>query len=333
MGIALKEVYTAMLNNGWSPEKDSINKSEHVFVPTLEKALLSALSYEKNNLKESTYGQYQTAYNRFMEWCKDHFFAGVKVNQFKRKQFPQYLNYLSDQGNNPTSINNNKRAISALFSKLVADFVIEVNPIAGIVTKSSKPLKNRPFTVKQFNAIIEKCNEVDLYLIHFIKFMIYAMLRPREVIRLKKSSIKDDLIFVDTKKGMATISIIDKLKPLVNKLVNESKLDEDNLLSYQNKPMHWTASEKAKTNVFTRRFKKIKDQLGLDATYGLYRFRHTAIYHLYQSYLKEGLSHSEIVNKLLPITRHKSEKELTSYLREVGAMLPPDYSERFTFNL
>ena len=30
--------------------------------------------------------------------------------------------------------------------------------------------------------------------------MIYAMLRPREVIRLKKSSIKDNLIFVDTKK-------------------------------------------------------------------------------------------------------------------------------------
>ena len=97
--------------------------------------------------------------------------------------------------------------------------------------------------------------------------------------------------------------------------------------------MVWTASEKAKTNVFTRRFKKIKDQLGLDETYGLYSFRHTAIYHLYQSYLNDGLAHGENINKLLPITRHKSEKELTAYLREVGAMLPPDYSERFTFNL
>jgi integrase len=116
-------------------------------------------------------------------------------------------------------------------------------------------------------------------------------------------------------------------------LIQQCTTEDDNLLSYQNKPLLWKASEKSKTNVFTRRFKEIKSTVGLDQNYGLYSFRHTAIYHLYQSYLTDGLSHNEIINKLLPITRHKSEKELTAYLREVGAMLPPDYSERFTFDL
>ena len=158
-GKVLIEVYTEMLHRGWSPETKKIDNKLSASMPTLQLALQNALIHKKNTLKESTFSQYQTAYNRFMEWCKSNFFAGLRVDQFKRKQFAQYLNYLSDEGNNPTSINNNKRAISALFSKLVADFVIEVNPVAGIVTETSKPLKNRPFTAKQFENIIKKCND------------------------------------------------------------------------------------------------------------------------------------------------------------------------------
>ncbi|WP_397301616.1 tyrosine-type recombinase/integrase [Nonlabens ulvanivorans] len=332
IGNALVGAYTTMLNRGWSPESNNYQKNQSS-LPTLQNALKFALNQKKNTLKESTFNQYQTAHNRFLEWAKKNLIAGQQINLFQRKQFAQYLNYLREDGNNATSINNNKRAISALFSKLVADFIIEVNPIAGIKTETSQPLKNRPFTAQQLSNVLEMCRSKDPYLLHFIKFMVYAMLRPREVIRLKKNSIQGNLIFVDTKKGMATINIIDKLKPLVEDLVKNCNSDEHNLLSYKNCPLLWEAGEKAKTNVFTRRFKKIKDQLGLDEAYGLYSFRHTAIYHLYQSYLKEGLPHVDIVNKLLPITRHKSEKELTAYLREVGAMLPPDYSERFTFDL
>ncbi|WP_405350459.1 tyrosine-type recombinase/integrase [Nonlabens sp. Asnod3-H03] len=332
IGKGLCEIYADLLLRGWSPVDEKFHKA-HTEAFTLEEALKMALDHKKSSLKESTYNQYNTAYNRFMDWCKSNLLAGILVNNFKRKNFAQYLNYLSKDGNNATSINNNKRAISALFSKLVTDFIIDANPTAGIKTEKSQPLKNRPFTAKQLSDILKTCESKDPYLLHFIKFMVYAMLRPREVIRLKKKSIQDNLIFVDTKKGMATINIIEKLKPLVTELVNDCNTDEDNLLSYQNQPLLWTAGEKAKTNVFTRRFKKIKDSLGLDETYGLYSFRHTAIFHLYQSYLTEGLSHNEIINKLLPITRHKSEKELSAYLREVGAMLPPDYSERFTFDL
>jgi integrase len=332
-GIGMIEVYTVMLNRGWSPEKDKVQKQDKPVNHSLQNALLIALDHKKSTLKESTYNQYYTAYNRFMQWCKTKMIAGHNVNRFNRKQFAEYLNYLSKDGNNATSINNNKRAISALFSKLVSDFIIETNPVAGIKTQTSQPLKNRPFTAQQLEKVIKTCKADDPYLLDFIKFIIYGMLRPREVIRLKRGSIKDNLIFVDTKKGMATINIIDKLRPLVYELVEQSTSDDDNLLSYQNKPMVWTASEKSKTNVFTRRFKKIKDTIGLDENYGLYSFRHTAIYHLYQSYSIDGLPHGEIINKLLPITRHKSEKELTAYLREVGAMLPPDYSERFTFDL
>jgi integrase len=332
VGKAMIEAYTIMLSRGWSPEESKyLNKQTNL--PTLEQALQNALDHKKNTLKESTYNQYQTAYNRFMVWCRNNLIAGQQVDLFQRKKFAQYLNYLSEDGNNATSINNNKRAISALFSKLVSDFIIETNPVAGIKTQTSQPLKNRPFTAQQLEKVIKTCKADDPYLLDFIKFIIYGMLRPREVIRLKRGSIKDNLIFVDTKKGMATINIIEKLRPVIDRLVLQCTTEEDNLLSYQNKPLVWTIGEKSKTNVFTRRFKKIKDTIGLDENYGLYSFRHTAIYHLYQSYSIDGLPHGEIINKLLPITRHKSEKELTAYLREVGAMLPPDYSERFTFDL
>jgi integrase len=91
-------------------------------------------------------------------------------------------------------------------------------------------------------------------------------------------------------------------------------------------------SEKSKTDHFSNRFKKVKKALGFGKDYGIYSFRHTAALDLYNTFTKNGLTHSEAVSKLMPIIGHTSEKTTEKYLRDVGALLPKDYGEFYTLN-
>ncbi|WP_197275419.1 phage integrase N-terminal SAM-like domain-containing protein [Nonlabens sp. YIK11] len=78
----------------------------------------------------TTHGQYREAQNRFIGLAKNNAVAGLPVEQLSRRVFAEYLSCLAHDNNNATSLNNNKRAMSALFSKLVQALIIEVNPSA-----------------------------------------------------------------------------------------------------------------------------------------------------------------------------------------------------------
>lgn len=333
VGLEMVGAFTDALRRGWSPVDNTFTNQVQDDFLSIENAVIKALKMKKNEIAVSTYSQYREGSNRFIVWLKLKMLAGIPVSDFTRRMFSEYLKYLAAEDNNPTSVNNNKRVMSSLFSKLVQDFVIEVNPAANIQTKKSAPIKNRPFTAKQFEQIVKKTKELDPYLLNFYAFMIYALLRPREIIRLKKGDVVEDVIYLRTKTHDATISIIGSLKPLVSKLVKAAETNEDNLITNQEKPYQWDILEKSRTNHFIRKFQVIKKACDLDDNYGLYSIRHMAIFTAYQYDLKKGYSHNEIISRLLAITRHKSEKELSAYLRDVGALLPPDYSDRFDFNL
>ena len=60
----------------------------------------------------------------------------------------------------------------------------------------------------------------------------------------------------------------------------------------------------------------------------MYSFRHTFITKLYRSLLEES-SPFEAKSKLMEITGHTSMKALESYLRDIDAYIPEDYSYRF----
>ena len=92
----------------------------------------------------------------------------------------------------------------------------------------------------------------------------------------------------------------------------------------------WEVSEASKRGLFTKRFKKVKDYFELSEDYGLYSFRHTAISAIYKVLEQDKqLTPSIIKSKLMLITGHSTMKALESYLRDIDAALPEDYSNLF----
>ena len=64
-------------------------------------------------------------------------------------------------------------------------------------------------------------------------------------------------------------------------------------------------------------------QLGVE--YNLYSFRHTFITKLYRQ-LRKKYTKSETKDRLMLITGHSTLKALNTYLRDIDAELPEDYS-------
>lgn len=333
VGKAMVNAYTQLLNRGWNPELNIYDKSKAQKL-TLEEGLNLALKNKVNGLKQSTLIDYNHRLSKFLSYCKDEILLGISIDALTKKEFAGYLNFLSENGANNNSIANDKRAISALFGKLVQDFIIDINPLQGLKVATSQPKKNKAFTGPEIKTIIDYARIKDPYLINFIQFLVFALLRPTEVVRIKLSNIKDNIITIDTKTDDVTyIKVIEKLLPFIQNAISISQSKNDYLITSKNIPGQWPISEKSRYDHFNRRFKKIKDHLGFGQEYGLYSFRHSAIYALYTSFINEGKTERESILEMLPITRHRSEEALKKYLREIGADLPKDYGARFNFDL
>ncbi|MGB7841140.1 MAG: hypothetical protein WBL21_00005, partial [Salinimicrobium sp.] len=248
----------------------------------------------------------------------------------------EYVNKKTGARISNTSIDNTKRVISALFTELKNKRLIDHNFIKDIPKVKSKPVKNRPFTPSQIEDIKKYLEKNDPYLIDFISFIIYPILRPLEITKLKVRDIntRDWILGVETKtEDYRFIRIIDKLKPVIERMNIGGLPGDYNLFTYWEKPGLWQPKNSAsKVEIFSNRFKKVKDALGYGEEYGLYSFRHSAIGDLYNTNLRKGMSERENIHELMPITGHKSEAGIRNYLRNIQSVLPPDHSESYTIN-
>ena len=341
-GEAWVKATELLLSSGFNPflENGTDDKKSDLFL-VQDYTIITALDYAFDNKKgewePATISDYKTRLGVFKNWISENKLELTKVKEFKDVHFIAFMNYLvHPEGRKlgATSQDNYKRCIASLFGKLVKDKIIDEN-VAEFETTKDEPIKNTPFTGYEVINIKNYLLEHDLQLYHFILFVIYEFLRPREIIRLKIGDInlREKLLYVKTKterkKAKKLISpTIDFLNSI--SIVNLPK--EANLFTNTKKFEIWDAIEKTKVDHFGNRFKKVKTKLGFNGDYGIYSFRHTAALDLYHSFAKSGLTHRECILKLMPIIGHKNESTTEKYLRDVQEMLPKDYGEFYTLN-
>ncbi|SFB72575.1 hypothetical protein SAMN04487907_101274 [Zunongwangia mangrovi] len=344
---AYQRSYQMLLEQGWNPLKNKIKnqrsspkKQKH----TLKSAIEYALAIKIRNTKESTARDYKFRSQFFLDWADVNFKSGLPLEQFKLEDFYQFMDYLeldyinkaSGERLSNTSIDNTRRVISALFTELKNKRLIDTNFVKGIPKLKSEPLKNRPFTHSQLIEIKKYLEEHDPYLIQFISFLLYPILRPIEITRLKVRDLntEDWILGVETKtEAFSYRKIITKMQPIIGQMELKGYPGSYSLFTNENKPSIWLPKqEKSKVNHFTNRFKKVKKALGYGKEYGLYSFRHTAIGDLYNSKQAEGIPEQQIIYDLMPITRHKSEAGLRNYLRNIKIALPADHSDIYTID-
>ncbi|AOZ99581.1 tyrosine-type recombinase/integrase [Flavobacterium commune] len=344
VGQVWVDSYTVLLNQGLNPfvknslaPKKEVNEFENATY-SVKKALQYAYDNKLGSWKKSTADDYRIRLGVFMEWIEKNKLVNKDISELKEVHIVTFMNWLikpepKGRGVGGTSQDNYKRCLSGLFGKLVKDKIIPKNIIAEIDTKKDDPIKNTPFTGYEVKAIRDYLLENDKQLYHFIQFVIYTFLRPREIIRLKVSDInlREKYLKVETKSERKKIKklvgpVLDWLEEInINNLPSDAHLFT-NLGSY----FVWTATEKSKVDHFGNRFAKVKEKLKFNGDYGIYSFRHTAAMDLFHAFMKQGMTEHESILKLMPITGHASETALRNYLRDIGGMLPKDYGEDYT---
>jgi len=346
-GKHLASILSLALERGWVPDTEE-RKSKKAKHRGPQMTLATAMEYAykiklKSGKKESTLNGYEFHMNRFLQWAKENGYYGADPARFGIDHFYEFLDWLRfDYVNEQTgkevsgsSVNNHKSSLSALFTTMKNERLIPYNFIKDIPNVESDPVNNKAFTMEELRIIKEELEKTDPYLKHYVSFVIYSLLRPLEICRLKVKDIntKNWLLQVETKtEDLSVRRVIEKLKPTIKEMELHNSPPSYTLFTNQNKPADWEVSLKSKADHFGKRFREVKTRLGFGREYGIYSCRHTAIMNLYNSLVDEGKGEMEILFQLMPITQHKSIAGIKNYLRKHKKSIPPDHSNIFTLD-
>ena len=334
----LIETLTEMLQRGYNPYKKTINASRKLAFEATNKTVLEAInqaiSDKKNTWAASTAAGIIFRVEKFVEFAKKHEFVYENSTTLKRIHVIEFLKTINAR-ETATSVNNYRSAISSVFAQMVKNNDLEYNFVKDISKEKANPIKNHPFTKKQIAEIKEYLQKNDPYLLQFIRVLAYSFLRNREVIRLqvKDIDLKNNFFSIKTKtKSLDRVYVTDQLREIFSNMELHKYDLDDYVFTPYNKPGKWERDEKGKTDHFGKRFKKVKKKFNLGIEYGIYSFRHSFAINVYENFINSGLTESEAMYKMLPITRHESVDGLGNYLREKKKMLPKDYSHNITID-
>ncbi len=343
-GNNLKNTINQLLQEGFNPfeKHEEVEREKNIRKLDVLDAFNLAYFEKEKGWSESSNNVNKMMFRKFSDWIKKKK-LNINIRLLEKKHISLFLNELTDKKGsnlNATSRNNYKRLLSSLVTQLVVDDILKYNFIKDIPLLKSKAEKNVPFTKQQLIGVKKWCLENDPYLYEFIKFIMYGFLRPIEVSRIKLIDIdlQNNTIKVRTKTEVqATILIIKPLKDYIKSLNIEQYSLDCSLFSKQGKPAIWeTSNEKSKADFFTRKFQKLKKDIGekikLTKNHTIYSVRHSAVLDLYNSFKKQGLTDLQAKHKLMTITRHKSLSGLENYLRDIGASLPENYADDYTID-
>jgi integrase len=291
---------------------------------SVEEAFDFALKIKKQSLSANSYSGYHGPTRQFQKWLDEHEIKDIRAIQ--KKTVVQYLNSVLER-TSPRTRNNARTSLSAIFSTLEDNEIIDDNFIKKINVLTTKPERNKTFTPAQESKLESYMRGNDPLLLSFVQFVSLCFLRPIEVCRLKIKDIdvSDKKIYVKAKNKKVKIKILPEI--LLDVLPDLSDSDPEHLLFTPYEiGGEWDVPERDKRNYYSKRFKKVKDHFGLGKEYGLYSYRHTYITKLYRE-MRKGLTPAETKGKLLGITGHNTLVSLEKYLRNIDAELPEDYSE------
>ncbi|MDB0602124.1 site-specific integrase [Tenacibaculum maritimum] len=351
---AFKFALKNLLSKGYNPYEDASitekrlnrNKESQNKRYTVEEALSFAVKQRKPFWSEKSKPTMISHYNKFIEWLKSNDLLKKDIEDLKKRDVSFFLNSLKkkrtkkqkQEGIEPEKVspktrNNYRATLSSLFSQLENDEIVDRNFVGTITKLKSTPKKNKPFSNDQIKSIREYLDKNDPYLRVFVQFISYAFLRNIEVCRLRVSDIDlaNNRLYVRSKtESQAIVPIIKELSIVIEKMNIHNYRATDYLITRNEIPSVWDITESSKTDHFSKRFSKVKQALNLGKDYTIYSFRHAAATNLYISLLSEGKTEEEAISYLMSITRHKSKAGLRNYLREIGATLPKDYSDKYT---
>lgn len=312
-----------------NPKKEIAQVSTSIIVEkekTIREAFEFGLKNKINVLGKASYSNYQGRIKRFLAWLDNNEIkSNSGISTLNKKILNEYLNFILETSR-ATNRNNTRADLSSLVQVLVDNELMSTNFVKSISILKATPERNKTYSVKQESDILNYLKVNDPILLLYTQFIIYNLLRPIEVNRLKIDDldIEGKKLFVRAKNKAVKVKIIPQ--KIIDLLPDFSQMNKNHYLFTPTRiGGEWEAEENNRRDYFSKRFKVVKDHFGLNDDYGLYSFRHTSITNLYKEFIKT-LTPNETKSKLMEITGHQTMQALEKYLRDIDAALPEDYS-------
>jgi integrase len=310
-------------------EKEIIPEQVSVVVKkelTIREAFEFGLKNKINVLGKASYSNYQGRIKRFLAWLDNNEITSSSgISTLNKKVLNEYLNFILETSR-ATNRNNTRADLSSLVQVLVDNELMSINFVKSISILKATPERNKTYSIKQESDILNYLKVNDPILLLYTQFIIYNLLRPIEVNRLKIDDLdlEGKKLFVKAKNKAVKVKIIPQ--KIIDLLPDFSQMNKNHYLFTPTKfGGEWEAEENNRRDYFSKKFKVVKDHFGLNDDYGLYSFRHTSITNLYKEFIKT-LTPNETKSKLMEITGHQTMQALEKYLRDIDAALPEDYS-------
>ena len=289
---------------------------------TFDEALLQKQAVMNN----TSYSRFKSRIKKFRLWLTEKYdLDQTDINSVSKSDVIKYLSEVLLRTSSRNR-NNTRTDLNSLFQVMEDNEMIADNFIKNIRKLKSTPERNKTYTLQQQLDIFKYLKSNQPILLLFVKFISYNFLRPIEVCRLKVKDIdlKEKKLYVRAKNKVVKTKIIPDI--LLKELNLEKLNPNDYLFNRDTLGGQWDAVEGSKRDYYTKQFKIVKDEFGLGKEYGLYSFRHTFITKLYHQFSK-SMTPAETKGRLMLITGHSTLKALESYLRDLDAEMPEDYSK------
>lgn len=317
------------------PEKVEKQSKEEVEVePEVETSIAEAfdktMQLKERVLKANSYSRYKSRINQFRTWLTQtkKYKETQDISTITKKTVIEYLNAMLMRSS-ARNRNNSRTDIASLFQVMYDNDIIAENFVKQISVLKSIPERNKTYKAEMVNTIMSHLEKKDEVLLLFVQFISYGFLRPIEICRLKVGDIEIEksLMYIRAKNKPVKIKIIPEI--LKNMIPDLSNVDKElSLITPEGLCQTWDISDDNKRDFFSKRYKKVKDELNIGENYGLYSFRHTFVTKIYKS-LRKDKTPFEAKSALMEITGHNTMQALEKYLRDIDAELPEDFSSHF----
>lgn len=320
----LREAVEIALREGYNPFLFLVKDTLQFQVAEVEKSVkeaglpivdvLEAYLKHKEHQGCRSMGSFRTTINHFKNWLEDKKWLNRGVKEFSEDDMKEFLETYRDQECwSPTTWNCNRNYVFNWFKFFKKQQFIDQNPLTDRIelAKRGQVTKNEDYqgVVKK---IVLKYLENDPVLSRLCRGVYYTCARSYKefcFIKVWHVDRKGRLIKVPLgKTGYRHIPLCDELEDM---LFNEMKIDQFPHEYYVFGPEALPNVKFADKNHFSRKYRVMKDSLGLGANYSIYGWKHTRVCDL----METGLYKPE---EVMELTGHTDYKSFEKYTRGLG---------------